>query len=155
MSLSTCEKCGGHIPLGLDASNICINCGSGVFNMSNELDPVIKLLKLSLTQAEAYVFNNKNDVRGFELKQELLSLVQRYEGLSKDRPQIQTKAEEIKDWYFTFGLNKPNAGHYIKISGTFNSSREEMFKRFGRLWSMQYDTLEKVGVEKYNLRELI
>jgi hypothetical protein len=27
MSLSTCEKCGGHIPLGPRASNCCENCG--------------------------------------------------------------------------------------------------------------------------------
>lgn len=32
MSLSTCEHCGGHIPLGPDASNRCENCGRGVFS---------------------------------------------------------------------------------------------------------------------------
>jgi hypothetical protein len=32
MSLSECQKCGGHIPLGPDASNICEDCGSGVFD---------------------------------------------------------------------------------------------------------------------------
>lgn len=31
MSLSTCEKCGGHIPLGPDASNRCEVCGAFVF----------------------------------------------------------------------------------------------------------------------------
>lgn len=147
MSLSTCEKCGGHIPLGSDASNKCINCGSGVFSMSNELDPVIKLLKLSLTQAEAYVFNNKNDVRGLELKQELLSLVQRYEVLSKDR-------SDKKTWYFTFGIDHPNAGYYEVIKGTFMSARDEMFKRHGREWCMQYSKLEDFSPEKYDLKEL-
>ena len=141
------QKCGGHIPLGSDASNKCINCGLGVFSMSNELDPVIKLLKLSLTQAEAYVFNNKNDVRGFELKQELLSLVQRYEVLSKDR-------SDKKTWYFTFGIDHPNAGYYEVIKGTFMSARDEMFKRHGREWCMQYSKLEDFHPEKYDLKEL-
>jgi hypothetical protein len=31
VSLSTCIKCGGHIPLGPDASNRCETCGAGVF----------------------------------------------------------------------------------------------------------------------------
>lgn len=33
MSLSTCEHCGGHIPLGPNASNCCEKCGRGVFNI--------------------------------------------------------------------------------------------------------------------------
>lgn len=31
MSLSTCNHCGGHIPLGPDASNRCESCGRHVF----------------------------------------------------------------------------------------------------------------------------
>lgn len=31
MSLSTCDRCGGHIPLGPNASNRCESCGLGVF----------------------------------------------------------------------------------------------------------------------------
>ena len=31
MSLSTCEKCGGHIPLGPDESNKCEECGEHIF----------------------------------------------------------------------------------------------------------------------------
>jgi len=31
MSLSICNKCGGHIPLGADASNQCEICGAGIF----------------------------------------------------------------------------------------------------------------------------
>lgn len=36
MSLSTCEICGGHIPLGPDASNRCEICGAGVFAVKIE-----------------------------------------------------------------------------------------------------------------------
>lgn len=32
MSLSTCEHCGGHIPLGPDASNCCEKCGKYIFS---------------------------------------------------------------------------------------------------------------------------
>jgi hypothetical protein len=32
MSLSTCLVCGGHIPLGPDATNRCEDCGAGVFS---------------------------------------------------------------------------------------------------------------------------
>ena len=35
MSLSECTKCGGHIPLGPDASNVCERCGTGVFAFDN------------------------------------------------------------------------------------------------------------------------
>ena len=38
MSLSTCDKCGGHIPLGPRASNVCENCGGGVFDCVNKSD---------------------------------------------------------------------------------------------------------------------
>lgn len=32
MTLSTCEHCGGHIPLGIDATNRCEECGKHVFS---------------------------------------------------------------------------------------------------------------------------
>ena len=31
MSLSVCQKCGGHIPLGPDATNRCEKCGGSVW----------------------------------------------------------------------------------------------------------------------------
>lgn len=45
MSLSTCEKCGGHIPLGPDATNRCEKCGAGVFGPWSELAPVARVEK--------------------------------------------------------------------------------------------------------------
>jgi hypothetical protein len=35
MSLSTCEKCGGNIPLGPDATNRCEDCGEPVFSIQH------------------------------------------------------------------------------------------------------------------------
>lgn len=62
--------------------------------------------------------------------------------------------EEEKDWYFTFGCGQVHAGHYHVIHGTKDSAREEMFQRFGPKWSMQYDSAEAAGVERWNLKEL-
>lgn len=41
MSLSTCEKCGGFIPLGPDATNCCEKCGAGVFSGSHNKHPAL------------------------------------------------------------------------------------------------------------------
>lgn len=45
-------------------------------------------------------------------------------------------------WYFTFGQGQENSGHYVKIDGTFESARKEMFIRFGRAWAFQYSEEE-------------
>jgi len=58
------------------------------------------------------------------------------------------------DWYFTFGMGHPNAGRFVKINGTFQSAREEMMRRYGTKWSMQYDSEEKAGVKRWNYIEL-
>lgn len=46
MSLSTCENCGGHIPLGPRASNVCETCGAGVFTgpvMKGDFDEALDM----------------------------------------------------------------------------------------------------------------
>lgn len=45
-------------------------------------------------------------------------------------------------WYFTFGCGQPNAGHYVKIRGTFSSARKEMVRRYGIKWAFQYSEEE-------------
>lgn len=39
MSLSTCERCGGHIPIGPSATNRCEKCGAGVFEAMHDPFP--------------------------------------------------------------------------------------------------------------------
>lgn len=63
-------------------------------------------------------------------------------------------AVEVRDWIFTFGCGQAYAGRYEVIHGTFDEAREEMFRRHGEKWSMQYRTPEDAGVEKYGLKEL-
>jgi hypothetical protein len=50
------------------------------------------------------------------------------------------KQKEIEKWWaFTFGCGQKHFNHYVKIKGTFSSTREEMFKLFGKRWSFQYE----------------
>lgn len=41
-------------------------------------------------------------------------------------------------WVFTFGSGQKNAGHFVRISGTADEAREEMFARYGKEWAFQY-----------------
>ncbi len=45
-------------------------------------------------------------------------------------------------WIFTFGSGQPNAGHYVKISGDYDSARQEMIDRYGLEWAFQYSEQE-------------
>lgn len=71
-----------------------------------------------------------------------------------DQIENPAEPEAERDWFFTFGCGQAYAGHYHKIRGTFASAREQMFHRFGPRWSMQYDSAEAAGVERWNLKEV-
>lgn len=63
-------------------------------------------------------------------------------------------AEVEKDCYFTFGSGQAFPNGYVKIRGTFSSARQAMFDRFGPKWSMQYDSAEAAGVDRWRLKEV-
>lgn len=63
-------------------------------------------------------------------------------------------AEVEKDYYFTFGCGQAHPNCYVRIHGTFTGARDEMFRRYGAKWSMQYDSPEKAGIERWNLKEV-
>ena len=65
-----------------------------------------------------------------------------------------TKEKEI-NWYFTFCGNHKHPNGYIKIHGTFASSREKMFNRFDSKWGFQYPSKEKAGIIQFKLTEII
>lgn len=46
--------------------------------------------------------------------------------------------DEPQWYYFTFGFGQENAGHYVKIYGTYGEAREKMFERYGSKWAFQY-----------------
>jgi len=61
----------------------------------------------------------------------------------------------VPKFYFTFGFGQPyeNCYHVIEAKNS-EKARVEMFRRFGQKWSMQYNTAEEAGVEKYHLKEI-
>jgi hypothetical protein len=65
-----------------------------------------------------------------------------------------SEEEQPQEWIFTFGFGQPHANGFTRIFGTFNSAREEMFRRYGRQWSMQYPTEAAAGVEEFRLKEI-
>ncbi len=72
-----------------------------------------------------------------------------------DQVEKATATDEPREWIFTFGHGQQHFGTFVRIHGTFMSAREEMFRRFDSKWCMQYESEEKAGVEKWNLRELV
>ena len=65
------------------------------------------------------------------------------------------KREVPQNWYFTFGYGQnPGIGYYTVIFGTYNDAREEMVIRYGRNWAFQYPSVEKAGVERFNLKRV-
>ena len=62
--------------------------------------------------------------------------------------------EEELDYVFTFGYGQAHPNCYVVIRGTMDSSRKEMFKRYGAAWSMQYKSKEAANVEKWNMKEI-
>lgn len=69
-------------------------------------------------------------------------------------------ADEPSDWFFTFGhgheamVRTSVNGLYVRIHGTFEAAREEMFRRFGRQWSWQYGSLAELDPNRYDMREI-
>jgi hypothetical protein len=56
-------------------------------------------------------------------------------------------------WYFSFGLAHPLAKTIIVISGTEESSREQMIAVYGTNWAFQYTQAEGERLmEKYSLQ---
>ena len=47
-------------------------------------------------------------------------------------------------WIFTFGSGQEHAGYFVKVKGTFSSSRKKMFEKYGDMWAFQY-SLEEWG----------
>ena len=62
--------------------------------------------------------------------------------------------ERERDWFFTFGMDHEHANRYVKIHGTFMSTRTRMFELFGSAWAFQYDSFVKFNPQKWGLTEL-
>lgn len=67
---------------------------------------------------------------------------------------------EPRDWYFSFGhdhthptTGQPLRKSYIRIHDTYEGARAQMLAAFGQRWSNQYESAERLGVDKYGLTE--
>lgn len=68
---------------------------------------------------------------------------------------------DTREWYFTFGHGQhhPETGEhlvnrYVRITGTYQGARAEMFRLFGTRWAAQYATGAEAGVGQFGLTEL-
>lgn len=63
--------------------------------------------------------------------------------------------EQPANWYFSFGHGQEHFGKYVKIHGTSKYCRDEMHRRFGAKWSMQYTEEEMLPkIERWDWTEV-
>ena len=63
--------------------------------------------------------------------------------------------EELKPYYFTFGVGQGCAGHYVIINAFGpEEARERMNELFPNNWSSMYESAEEAGVERWGYKLL-
>ena len=62
--------------------------------------------------------------------------------------------DKEQEWLFTFGFGQPNQNTFVRIWGTFESAREEMFRRYGDKWAFQYPSSEEKELKRNFITEL-
>ena len=61
----------------------------------------------------------------------------------------------MKDFVFTFGFGQVHQnGYHVIRAKTMREARDDMNRKFGREWSMVYESKEEAGVEEYGLHEV-
>ena len=78
MSLSECLKCGGHIPLGPDASNVCEECGAGVFALPVDLDHMVSFIDVQIKANASAAIRSPDHATWSRGVVEGLAIVKRY-----------------------------------------------------------------------------
>lgn len=59
-----------------------------------------------------------------------------------------------QNWVFTFLYGSALKMYYAELYGTFDETRDEMFRLFGDKWAFQYPSKEEAGVDKFELLRL-
>lgn len=72
--------------------------------------------------------------------------------ITYEKPEHDPNHEQM--FYFTFGTGHAHSQGYVKIFGTFTSSRDEMTRRHGDDWNFQYTSITTAGINKHNLYEV-
>lgn len=62
--------------------------------------------------------------------------------------------EKEKTWLFTWGYGQAFPNRYIKIKGTQDSARQEMFRLFHNRWGMQYPEEDEAKLNANHVFEL-
>jgi len=57
-------------------------------------------------------------------------------------------------YIFTFCSKSVYSECYVKLQGTRCETRELMISNYGHSWGFQYPSLDRAGVDKYELREI-
>lgn len=73
-----------------------------------------------------------------------------------------TQPEQPQDWFFTFGYDHthPDTGEslgnsYVRIHGTCDSTRDQMFEAFGNRWAFQYPAEKKAErIDEFGMTEV-
>lgn len=64
------------------------------------------------------------------------SLSMRLQGDQEPEPE---PAEVEQEWFFTFGAGQQYDGRFVRLNGTYESTRAVMLQVFGQAWCAQYD----------------
>ena len=111
-----------------------IDFGSWTIKAENENE--------ALKIADKRLKTEKPDISGVEL-----------DGFTSDSTTPETP--KLPKWWFTFGSDHMHPHGYIIIEAEdWQAARDKMFDRFGREWSMEYNSAEAAGVEKFGLKEI-
>lgn len=53
-----------------------------------------------------------------------------------------------QEWIFTFGIDHKNSGKCVRLKGSYDKARSDMFRLFGRNWAAQYSPTEWENIRK-------
>lgn len=68
---------------------------------------------------------------------------------------IKADPNKVQPWYFTFGGGHAHPQGYVRIEGTFDEARQEMFEKWGVKWAFQYNEQEFLPqIQRFNLYDV-
>jgi hypothetical protein len=70
------------------------------------------------------------------------------------QPEQEEPVEEEQDWLFTWGYSQLFPNRFVRIKGTYESSRETMFKTFGNKWCFQYPGKDDLRLFRNAIEEI-
>ncbi len=62
--------------------------------------------------------------------------------------------DQAQDYFFTFGTGHGYNNCYIKLRGTFQSTRDQMQSLFGSKWLYQFSAASQAGVKRHSMTKI-